>query len=90
MVAGYVPVAFRDSYGISTLIFGNRDNDSTEWVVASESVAITALGFEVVRDVKPGECIFIPTQVTYSPSNVLAKTIHHVYSSMFISQDRIL
>ena len=43
-------VAFRDPYGIRPLIFGKREhNGSTEWVVASESVAITALGFEVVE-----------------------------------------
>ena len=45
MVFGYGLVAFRDLYGIRPLIFGKRENNgSTEWVVASESVAITALG----------------------------------------------
>ena len=54
--------AFRDPHGIRPLIYGKRDyEDGTEWVVASESVAITALGFEVVADVQPGEAIFIST-----------------------------
>ena len=62
LVNGYGLFAFRDPHGIRPLIYGKREyEEGTEWVVASESVAITALGFEVVADVQPGEAIFIST-----------------------------
>jgi len=52
-------VAFRDPYGIRPLCFGKKDNG--DYVIASESVVIDALDpeFKIVRDVSPGECIFI-------------------------------
>jgi amidophosphoribosyltransferase len=66
MIAGYGLVAFRDPYGIRPLIIGvNEAMGGTEYVIASESVALEALGFAVLRDVAPGEAIFIDQAGTF-------------------------
>ena len=62
MINGAGIVGFRDPYGIRPIAFGERITDAgKEFVIASESVAIEALGFELVRDLEPGETIFIAT-----------------------------
>ncbi len=60
MVPGYGIFGFRDPHGIRPLILGERITDKgTKYMIASESVALTALGYKVKRDVKPGEAVVI-------------------------------
>jgi len=60
MVPGYGIFGFRDPHGIRPLILGERITDKgTKYMIASESVALTALGYKVKRDVKPGEVVVI-------------------------------
>jgi len=53
-------VGFRDPNGIRPLIYGKRETEQgTDYMIASESVALVTQGYEIVRDIKPGEAIFI-------------------------------
>ncbi|MGZ3252907.1 MAG: amidophosphoribosyltransferase [Burkholderiaceae bacterium] len=59
-IAGYGLLAFRDPYGIRPLCIGFNDTPKgQEYVIASESVVMEGLGFRFLRDVLPGEAIFI-------------------------------
>ena len=57
MILGYGLIAFRDPYGIRPLIYGSKSNN--RYMVSSESVALDCLGYNVERDIKPGECMFV-------------------------------
>lgn len=61
LIAGYGLLAFRDPFGIRPLVLGHRvdANGRDEWVVASESLVVDAGEFEVVRELAPGEAVFI-------------------------------
>ena len=61
LIAGHGLLAFRDPFGIRPLILGTRkaDNGHYEWIVASESLVLENGGFDIVRDVMPGEAVFI-------------------------------
>jgi amidophosphoribosyltransferase len=60
MIIGYGLVAFRDPHGIRPLVLGMRETaHGVERMVASESVALDAVGFALERDILPGEAVFI-------------------------------
>jgi amidophosphoribosyltransferase len=59
-VLGFGLVAFRDQHGIRPLVMGKRSRDGRdEYAFASESVALDLLGYERLRDVRPGEGIVV-------------------------------
>ena len=77
MIAGYGLLAFRDPFGIRPLIIGrNETQNGTEYLVASESVAIDTLGFEVLRDVAPGEAVLIDTDGNFIARQCAERTLH--------------
>ena len=60
MITGFGIVAFRDPYGIRPLVYGKREiQGGIEYMVASESVALDSLGFELIDDVQPGQALFL-------------------------------
>lgn len=60
LVVDYGVVGFRDPFGIRPLVVGERVSPAgTEYMLASESVALDVLGFRLIDDVAPGEAVFI-------------------------------
>lgn len=60
MILGHGIVAFRDPHGIRPIVYGHRQTElGTEYMVASESVALDVSGFTLIRDLAPGEALYI-------------------------------
>ena len=60
MISGKGILGFRDPHGIRPAVLGYKDTDKgREYAIASESVALDTLDFTLMRDLKPGECVFI-------------------------------
>ena len=77
MIAGRGIVGFRDPNGIRPLVYGRRQTEhGVEHMLASESVALAGNEFEVVRDVEPGEAIFIDSNGVLSARQCAEHTQH--------------
>ncbi len=60
LIAGVGIVAFRDIHGIRPVVYGKKTTATgIDYMIASESVALDALGFELIADIAPGEAVFI-------------------------------
>jgi len=64
MITGVGILGFRDPFGIRPIVFGQRRGKSgqTETMMASESIVLDSLGFDLVRDIQPGEAVFVDLQ----------------------------
>ncbi|HUK01964.1 MAG TPA: amidophosphoribosyltransferase [Steroidobacteraceae bacterium] len=77
MVIGHGILGFRDPNGIRPLVLGQRETPKgTEWMLASESVALDMLAFKFVRDIGPGEAVFIDEQGRLHSQQCVASVRH--------------
>jgi amidophosphoribosyltransferase len=77
MVIGHGVLGFRDPHGIRPLVLGRRDTaKGAEWMLASESVALDMLSFHFVRDIAPGEAVFIDEQGRLHSQQLVPITRH--------------
>lgn len=74
LIGGQGLLAFRDPYGIRPLVLGKRQGGllGTEWVVASESLVLESGEYEIVKDVAPGEAVFIAVDGTLTEKQCAA------------------
>jgi len=76
MIIGVGIVGFRDPYGIRPIAFGEKMTDKgTEYIISSEGVAIEALDYTLVRDIDPGEAVFISSNGDFAAKQC-AQDIH--------------
>jgi amidophosphoribosyltransferase len=74
-IAGYGVLGFRDPYGIRPICYGIAETESgTEYLIASESVALEGSGFRFVRDVEPGEAIFVDLEGNFYSQQCAAQS----------------
>ncbi|SFX44178.1 amidophosphoribosyltransferase [Marinospirillum alkaliphilum] len=60
MISGYGMVGFRDPFAIRPIVIGKREtSQGTEYMIASESVALDVVGFQLIRDLEPGEAAYV-------------------------------
>ena len=77
MITGYGIVGFRDPNGIRPIVFGQRHTDEgVEYMIASESVSLDVLGFTLIRDLAPGEAVYIASDGKLTTRQCAEKTFY--------------
>ncbi len=77
MIAGFGILGFRDPHGIRPIVFGEKKSEQgSEFMIASESVALDVLGFELNRDLEPGEAVFVEESGVLHTKQCAEKTDH--------------
>ncbi len=62
-ICGHGVLGIRDPHGIRPVVIGVREGrHGEEYAISSESVALSVLGFELLRDLRPGEAVFVDLQ----------------------------
>lgn len=90
MIIGHGMIAFRDPHGIRPLCLGKREvNGQLEYMVASESVALDAVGFDFVQMSRPVKR-FMPLSMVSSTPNSVPIIQHSTHASLNLSTLRAL
>lgn len=77
MIVGVGILAFRDPYGIRPVVYGKRETEQgDEFMVASESAALDICGFELVRDLMPGEALLVDVNGVAHTCQVVEPVVH--------------
>jgi len=77
MIAGFGILGFRDPNGIRPVVFGEKKSElGSEFMIASESVALDVLGFNIIRDIEPGEAVIIEESGRLHTKQCAKKTDH--------------
>ncbi|HEX7117082.1 MAG TPA: amidophosphoribosyltransferase [Steroidobacter sp.] len=77
LIVGHGLLGFRDPHGIRPLVIGRRETaQGPEYMLASESVALDMLGFTLMRDVSPGEAVFIDEHGRFYSQQCVPVTRH--------------